>query len=82
MSPLQLHARKAAGFASKLDFRLLGAASDNATDQDRTDNLERSFRQFIGLLAHMRELKALAPELYAQAEADALAAREIEGRAA
>lgn len=79
MSPLQLHARKAAGFASKLDFRLLGIASDRATEQDRAESLERAFRQFIGLLPHMRELKRLAPDLYAKAEADAATAREIEG---
>jgi hypothetical protein len=79
MSPLQLHARKAGGFASKLDFRLLGASTDNASEQDRAENLERAFRQFVGLLPHMRELKRLAPDLYARAEADALSAREIEG---
>jgi hypothetical protein len=82
VTPLQSSARKAAAFASKLDFRLLGIASEHATEAERDANLSRAFAQFVGLLPHMRELKRLRPDLYAKAEADAATAREIEGRAA
>lgn len=81
MTPLQQSAKKAAVFASQMDFRLLAVATERATDEERDAHLYRGFRQFIGLLNHMRELKAQAPELYAKAEADAVTAREIEGQA-
>lgn len=76
------HARKAANFASRIDFWLAAASSDHLPEDRRNEALFRSFKQFVGLLDAMRKLKADHPAIYAQAEAAALSAREIEGGAA
>ena len=72
-------AHEAAMYASRLDFHLLGAASMKLDAEARRDNLLRAFRRFASLLIRMRELKALEPAMYAEAEADMLSAREIAG---
>ena len=73
-------ARKAANFASRLDFWLLASTNPNLPTEKRQEAMLRSFKQFAGLLEQMRGLKAAYPALYAKAEAEALSAREIEGK--
>lgn len=81
MTNLTDSARKASTYASKLDFYLLGSASLALTPEQRQQNLLQAFRRFTSLLPHMRQLKALAPDLYTQAETELSDAREIQGRA-
>lgn len=82
MTPAQQSARKAAQYASRLDFHLMGASSDNLTQEQRDENLRRAFRKLVSLLPHMRDLKAQRPDLYQAAEDELRQAQEITGRAA
>lgn len=74
------HTRKAANFAGRMDHWLICASSSELPTEARDAALYRAFKQFVGLLEQMRRLKAANPDAYAQAEAEALTAREIEGQ--
>jgi hypothetical protein len=60
-------AHDAAMLASRLDLRLLIAASPNAERKERADALRQAFEQWTYLCAAMSELEASAPTVAAQA---------------
>lgn len=73
-------AQTAAGFASKLDFYLLGAASMSASREERGACLQRVFRQWAPLVRAMSALEAAAPNARDAAYAEDGRVRDIAER--
>lgn len=59
--PMGKAAHKAAMLASKLDFKLLGAASPTMTREERSESLIRFFDQYRAFTRAVADLEATAP---------------------
>lgn len=80
--PMGEAAHAAFNALTRLDFRLAVAASPNATRPERSDALERAFRQYRVLVRAFSALESVAPNAAAAGYAEDDRARDfVEGNA-